>query len=126
MYIAWITALFATSASIIFIEILGKPVAPLCWFERMLMLGLFLLLTVGIFLKDKKVKYYALPFLLLGIPSAIFQQLVHWDVIHIVQKSCNTGIVCTTKYFEIFGFMTQATLCLTAFLIIAFCLWKKN
>lgn len=76
-YIAWFAAFGATLASICFIEILGNPAAPLCWFERMLMFGLLLTLTVGILKKDKNIKYYALPFIIFGIPSAAFQQLVH-------------------------------------------------
>lgn len=125
-YIAWTMALFATAASIFFIEIKGNPAAPLCWVERMLMLGLLLILTVGILKRDLSMKYYTIPFLLLGIPSALFQQLVHWNLINLPLVPCSAGFVCTTKFFELFGFITQATLCLTAFLVIAFCLIKVN
>ena len=120
-YIAWVTALLATLASIYFIEIVGRPAAPLCWIERTMMLALFLVFTVGIYRKDPGVKYYAYPFLLVGIPSATYQQLVHWDIIKLAPQPCAVGFVCTTKFFELFGFITQATLCLTALLIIAFC-----
>lgn len=123
-YIAWITALSATSASIYFIEIVGNPAAPLCWIERMLMLGLLLIFTVGIIKRDLNVKYYSLPFLILGIPSAVLQQLVHWNIINLPLVPCSSGFVCTTKFFELFGFITQATLCLTALLIIALCTYK--
>lgn len=126
LYFAWITALLASAASITFIEILNNPVAPLCWIERMLILGLLLLITVGIIRQDTTVKYYALPFLLLGIPSALYQQLVHWNVIAVTQESCSTGFVCTTKYFELFGFITQSTLCLAAFLLVALFLYKAK
>ncbi len=121
-YIAWFVAFAATLASIYFVEILGKPAASLCWFERMLMFGLLLTLTVGILKKDKNLKYYSLPFLLYGIPAAFFQQLVHWGIIDLSNQPCSVGMICTTKYFEVLGFATQATLCLTAFLIIALCL----
>lgn len=124
LYIAWVVALGATLASIYFIEISGNPAAALCWFERMLMFGLLLILTVGILRKDKNVKYYCLPFIIFGIPSATYQQLVHWGVINVANRSCTVSVICTTKFFELFGFITQATLCLTAFIIIALCLWK--
>lgn len=122
--IAWLTSLFASLASVYFIEILGNPSAALCWFERMLMFGLLLVLTVGIIEKDKKVYKYTIPFLLFGIPSALYQQLIHWNVIQVPIQPCGAGTLCTTKFFELFGFITQATLCLTAFLVIAFCMWK--
>ena len=123
LYIAWTTALAASFASIYFIEILGKPAASLCWFERMLMFGLLLVLTVGIYYKDQKVKYYCLPFLFFGIPSAAYQQLIHWNIIKMAEVPCSLGSICTVKYFELFGFITQATLCLSAFIVIAVCLW---
>ena len=124
LYIGWTTSLLASAASFYFIEILGKPAAPLCWFERMLMFGLLLIFTVGIIRRDHNLKYYAIPFLILGIPSAAFQQAVHWNIIKLPLLPCNVGIVCTTKFFELFGFITQATLCLTAFLVIALCLTR--
>ncbi len=123
-YAAWTTSLAASIASLYFIEIKGNPAAPLCWIERMLMLGLLLILTVGILKRDLNMKWYAVPFLLLGIPSAMFQQLVHWNIINLPIQPCSTGFICTTKFFNLFGFITQATLCLTAFLIITYCLTK--
>ncbi len=125
--LAWVMALVATGASIFFIEILGNPVATLCWVERMLIFGLLLLLTMGVIDRNFSVKRFGLPFLVVGIPASFFQQLVHLDIIKVAEESCTIGFICTAKYFELFGFITQATLCLTAFLVIAFCLYKiKN
>jgi disulfide bond formation protein DsbB len=123
---AWVMALFASLASIYFIEIQGNPAATLCWFERMLIFGILLLLTVGIIRQDINVKFYAIPFLLFGIPSALYQQLVHWNIINIESTSCSLSSVCTTKFFELFGFITQATLCLVAFLVVACCLYMMK
>jgi disulfide bond formation protein DsbB len=124
LYFAWITALSAVGASVYFIEISGNPAAFLCWFERMLIFGLLLLLTVGIIRRDTAVKFYSIPFLVLGILSSLYQQLVHWNFIKVPIQSCGESIVCTTKFFELFGFVTQATLCLSAFVLIALFLWK--
>jgi disulfide bond formation protein DsbB len=122
IFVAWGAALFAAAASVYFIEILGKPAAALCWFDRMLVLGLLLILTVGIFYKDYRARRYAVPFLILGIPSATYQQLVHWNIIHVAAATCSVSVVCTTKFFNLFGFITQATLCLSALVVIAICL----
>ncbi|CAG1020677.1 Disulfide bond formation protein C [Patescibacteria group bacterium] len=124
LLVAWGMSLFATLASIYFIEIQGNPAAALCWFERMLIFGVFLILTVGIFREDANVKFYAAPFVGFGIPSALYQQLVHWNVIQVDSISCSLSTVCTTKFFELFGFVTQATLCLLAFVVVAVCLYR--
>lgn len=126
VFVGWVMALFATSASVYFIEILGNPAAFLCWFERMLMFGLLLVLTVGIITKDKNVGKYTIPFLFFGIPSALYQQLVHWGIINLPVQPCGVGFACSTKFFELFGFITQATLCLTAFFVIGFCMYKAR
>jgi disulfide bond formation protein DsbB len=121
---AWGMSLFATLASIYFIEIQGNPAAALCWFERMLVFATLLVLSVGILRQDVNVKFYAAPLVAFGIPSALYQQLVHWGIVKIASATCSAGPVCTTKFFELFGFITQATLCLLAFVVVAVCLYK--
>jgi disulfide bond formation protein DsbB len=117
--VAWTMALLATAASVYFIEILHNPVATLCWVDRMLMFSLLLILTVGIFDHDRRVVRYTIPFLALGLPLSFYQQLVHWDIIHLNPQACSVSLVCTTKYFNLFGFISQATLCFVAFVVIA-------
>ncbi len=124
LYVAWVTAFLASCASVYFIEILHKPVATLCWVDRMLIFALLMITTVAIIDRDRRVRHYALPFLLIGLPASFYQQLVHWNIIHVTARSCNVSYVCTTKYFEFFGFITQATLCFAAFVIIAIAMWR--
>ena len=93
MWAAWGTALAASSASVYFIEILGKPAATLCWLDRMLMFGLFLILSTGIKRRDLGVWRYTVPFLAIGLPASFYQQLVHWDIIHVVPKTCSLSYV---------------------------------
>ncbi len=125
-YIAWATALMASAASVYFIEILHHPAASLCWLNRMLMFGVFLILCVGAVTRDHGVWRYITPFVSIGLPVAFFQQLVHWNVIHIAPKVCSVSVVCTTKFFNLFGFISQATLCLAAFTILAICVWRLS
>lgn len=122
LWVAWATSLLAVAASIYFIEILGKPAASLCWVNRMLMFGVLLILSTGIIRSDREVWRYTVPFLAVGLPVSFFQQLVHWNIIHVTPKACSLSYVCTTKFFNLFGFISQATLCLTAFTVVAVCM----
>ena len=127
LWVAWATSLAACAASFYFIEIQGKPSASLCWLERMLLFGLLLVFSVALWTRDRFVWRYAVPFVMFGLPAAAYQQLVHWNVVHAGGTSCSAGggaIVCTTKYFELLGFITQATLCLAAYVVVAVCMWK--
>lgn len=124
LLVAWVMALFATMASVYFIEIVGNPAATLCWFERMLVFSLLLVLSVGIIKKDLNVRFYSLPMIVLGAISATYQQLLHWGLFESGSGVCLTSFACSTKFFELFGFITQATLCLTAFVVVGVCLMK--
>ncbi|MCC7304446.1 disulfide bond formation protein B [bacterium] len=122
-------SLLASLASVYFFEIQGNPIATLCWIQRMLIFGVFLVTTIDVIKRDTNSKFYALPFVLIGVPLAVYQQLVHWDIIKVNSISCATGFVCSTKFFNFFGFISQATLCLTAFVVVAICLkslWSKK
>ena len=125
-YVAWVTALLASATSIYFIEILHKPVATLCWVDRMFIFSLLLIFTSGIIYRDRMVWRYTIPILLIGLPVSFFQQLVHWDLIHLTPAACSVSVVCTTKYFDLFGFISQATLCFVAFVIVAVCSWRLS
>ena len=124
LWAAWSAALLASVASVYFIEILHKPAATLCWVDRMLIFGLLLITSVAIWTRDRGIWRYAVPFLAIGLPASFYQQLVHWGVIAVAPKACSVSYVCTTKYFELFGFITQATLCFAAFGVVAVCMWR--
>lgn len=119
MWIGWGMSLAAFGASVYFFEILGYQASSLCWLNRLLMLSLFLILSTALVRRDTGVWRYAVPFLLIGLPVALFQQLVHWNVIPLGIQQCGTSFVCTTKFFDWFGVISQATLCLVAFVVVA-------
>lgn len=119
MWVAAGMSLAAFGASVYFFEILGYQASSLCWLNRMLMLSLFLVVGTGIARRDTGVWRYTVPFLAIGLPVALFQQLVHWNVIDLGIQQCGASFVCTTKFFNLFGLISQATLCLVAFIVVA-------
>lgn len=122
LYIAFIQALFATLGSLFFSEILKFPPCVLCWYQRILMYPLVIILAVGILRKDKGVYIYVLPFSILGIIIAIYHNLLYYKIIPESQAPCLLGVSCTTKFIEYFGFITIPFLSLLAFLIITLCM----
>ncbi len=119
MWVGAAMSLAAFGASVYFFEIVGYQASSLCWLNRMLMLSLFLTIGTGIVRRDTGAWRYTVPFLVIGLPVALFQQLVHWNVIPLGIQQCGTSFVCTTKFFNLFGFISQATLCLVAFVVVA-------
>lgn len=82
------------------------------------MYPLIAILTVGIILKDKNLPLYVLPLSIFGMIVAFYQNLLNWGIVPEKIGPCQIGVSCTTKYINLFGFVTIPLLSLTAFILI--------
>lgn len=108
----------ALSGSLFFSEMLKMPPCLLCWYQRICMYPLVLIVGAGIFLKDKKVYWYSLPITIIGWIIALYHNLLYWKILPESIAPCEAGVSCTTKYIEWFGFVTIPLLSLMAFTLI--------
>ena len=118
LYLAWFVALVALCGSLFFSNVLGYPPCVLCWYQRILMYPLVLILGVGIVYKDAKVYRYVLPSAIVGWCISVFHNLLYWKIIPDALAPCKTGVSCTTHFIEWFGFVTIPFLAFTAFTLI--------
>ena len=118
LYVAWLQATVATLGSLFFSEVMKFPPCTLCWYQRIAMYPLVVILLVGMFRKDPKVYLYALPLGITGLIIAVYHNLLYYKLIPESIQPCALGISCTTKFIEWFGFITIPFLSLTAFLVI--------
>src|SRR3989344_5573951 len=72
LYIAWTQAFIAMAGSLFFSEVMKFPPCVLCWYQRICMYPLVVILTVGILRGDKKVYLYVLPLSISGLIIAIY------------------------------------------------------
>jgi len=121
-YVAWVIALLSTVGSLFFSEVMNFPPCALCWYQRIAIYPLVLIIGVGIILRDERMKYYALPLCLCGLALAVYHNLLYYGVIPDTVAPCSQGISCTETQIEWFGFVTIPLLSLAAFVIIALCL----
>ncbi|MCR4326523.1 MAG: disulfide oxidoreductase [Candidatus Roizmanbacteria bacterium] len=127
LYIAWIQALIGMAGSLIFSNVLGYPPCVLCWYQRIFLYPLVIILAVGITRKDENIKWYALPLSIIGLLIALYHNLLYYELIPESVTPCAQGISCTTEFIEWFGFMTIPFLSLMAFSIITCCLiWYQK
>jgi disulfide bond formation protein DsbB len=118
LYIAWATALLAVLGSLYFQYVLNLPPCVLCWYQRIAMYPLVLVIGVGIVKKDKNFLYSALPLSIIGGLIALYHNLLYYKILPESAAPCSTGISCTTKLVEYFGFVTIPLLSLLAFIVI--------
>ena len=121
-YLAWVVALIATIGSLFFSEVMQLPPCVLCWYQRIAMYPLVLIIGVGIVLRDGRMKYYALPLCLVGLGISIYHNLLYYGIIPESIAPCTQGISCTSRQIEWFGFITIPLMALAAFIGLSVCL----
>ena len=117
-YIAWATAFAATLGSLYFSEVLKFPPCVLCWYQRICVYPLVIVLLVGILKKERDLALYVLPLSIIGMIISIYQNLLYYNILPESAAPCITGVSCTTKFIEYFGFLTIPLLSLIALTII--------
>ncbi len=118
LYIAWAQALLATTGSLYYSEILRVVPCLLCWYQRIFMYPLVIIIAVGILRKDKNLPYYVLPMSLAGGTIALYHYLLQFGVIPESSVPCIAGVSCASRYIEYFGFVTIPFLSLVSFVIV--------
>ncbi|MGG3800491.1 disulfide oxidoreductase [Metabacillus fastidiosus] len=118
LFIAWTASFIATLGSLFFSEILKYIPCELCWYQRIFMYPLVIILGLAIFKKDYKIASYS------AVLSAVggLISLYHYGIQKIpflTQSAISCGAVsCTGQYINWLGFITIPFLALTAFSII--------
>jgi disulfide bond formation protein DsbB len=118
VYLAWVMALVATLGSLFFSEVLKYPPCTLCWYQRIFLYPLVLLLPVGILLRDRQVVRYALPLVVVGLAIAGYHNLLYYGVIPEDIMPCTGGVSCTQRQISWLGFIGIPLLGLGAFVLI--------
>ncbi len=121
-YAAWVITLLATVGSLFFSEVMGLPPCVLCWYQRIAMYPLVLIIATGIVKRDARMKAYALPLCLAGLGLAVYHNLLYYGVIPQTLAPCAEGASCTEKQIEWFGFVTIPLMGLASFVAVALCL----
>ncbi len=122
LYIAWIQSLVAVFGSLYFSEIVHFPPCILCWYQRIFMYPLAIIIPIGIVKKDKKIYQYVLPLAIVGSIFGFYHNLLYYGIVPESLAPCVAGVSCTTKFIEFFGFITIPFLSLSAFLVIIACM----
>ena len=118
MQLALVIALVSTAGSLYFSEIMKLPPCALCWYQRIFMYPLVVIISVGVWKKDKNLPYFILPLSIIGILISFYQNLLYYNIIPESTSPCILGISCTTRQIEWFGFITIPLMSLTAFITI--------
>lgn len=118
LFACWLLASTATLGSLFFSEAMGIEPCSLCWYQRIFMYPLVVILLVGMFPLDSRVVNYALPFAVTGWCVSVFHYLLYSGYIPEGIQPCGAGVSCTEISLELLGFITIPMLSILSFTMI--------
>jgi len=116
IWLAWIVALTATVGSLIYSEVIHFEPCRLCWFQRIAMYPMAVVLLVGAIRREYQVKYYALPLSVAGLAISIYHYLM--EVFPSLEGGSCGVVSCSARLVEIFGFISIPFMAGAGFMVI--------
>lgn len=124
IFISWLIATASTLGSLFFSEIMDLVPCVLCWYQRIFIFPLAIILFVGQHPLDLKVVRYALPVAIIGLLFTIYHCLLFFGFIPENLQPCSQGISCADDSMVLFNFLPIPLLSLAAFSAIIILLFK--
>lgn len=118
IWLAWAVAAVATVGSLIYSEVIHFVPCRLCWFQRIAMYPLAVILLVGAIRRESVVKFYALPLALIGLAVSIYHNLVQFFP-SMEGGSCDPLNPCSARSIAVFGFMDLPFMAGAGFIVIS-------
>ena len=118
LYIAWAVALTSMIGSLFFSEVMQLPPCVLCWYQRIAMYPLVVIIGVAIIARNASVKMYALPLAAAGVVISIYHNLIYYGFVPESLTPCAEGVPCNAVQLELLGFVTIPLMGLAASIVI--------
>lgn len=123
LLIAFVVALGSTVFSILYSEFIGFAACVLCWYQRIFMYPLVILLGLALYRKDKGIIDYALVLAAAGSIVSLYHNYIYYGGSSILPCDALGGVSCAQRYVFEFGYITIPLMSLTAFVLIIFSLF---
>jgi disulfide bond formation protein DsbB len=114
LWLAFSVAAVAMAGSLWFSESQNLVPCKLCWYQRIAMFSLAVILLVGAIRRDLAVRWYAVPLAGIGIVISTYHYLLEWNP-QWEGTSCDIAAPCSTPYFREFDFVSLALMALCGF-----------
>ena len=123
IFIAWFVVTIATAGSLFFSEVMEVPICELCWYQRVAMYPLVLILALSLFPYDPRVVRVAGALTAMGWLIALFQVFLVAGIIPEKIRPCVQGIPCSETHITLLGFLNIPTLSLLTFSLVGILLF---
>ena len=129
LYAAWLIALLSTLSALFIGEVMGQAPCVLCWYQRIFMFPLAIVLGIGCFRSDSRAWIYALPLAGAGGAVAAYHSLLYGGLVPERVQPCGAGPSCSDAAMTVLGGLPLPYLSFFAFAAITLLLvrlWRKS
>jgi len=124
-WIVFLIALVSMLGSLYYSEIVGYAPCSLCWYQRIAMYPLVMIMGIAAARRDTRIRVYALPLMVIGSILAIYQYIISY-IPNAEILGCSLDVSCTERYIWEFGFVDFPLMSFIGFsLMIALMLWTS-
>ncbi len=116
--LALVVSVTAMAGSLYYSEHMGYVPCKLCWYQRICMYSLAVILTVATIRRDRGVRFYAVPLAGIGAVVAAYHSWVQAYPPDGGTSFCTTDASCTARYVWEFGFVSLPFMALCGFLFV--------
>ena len=118
LFTAWLIACVSTLGALFFSEVMLRTPCVLCWYQRIFMFPLAIILGIAVFAEDRRGALYALPFAVGGVTLAGYHTALVAGWVPQWWIPCGSGPSCSQQALVIFDDIQLPWLSLAAFVAI--------
>lgn len=118
LLVAWLIATVSVSGSLYYSEVAGFIPCDLCWWQRIAMYPLVVVLGLAVRAGDRSVRRYVLPVALAGGGVSLYHSVLQ-RYPTLFGSSCSFDAPCTGIWVDTFGFVTIPFMAMGGFVAIA-------
>jgi len=115
IWLAWLVAAVSMFGSLYFSESKGLEPCHLCWYQRIAMYSLAVVLLVGAIRRDHHVRWYAVPLAAIGLVISIYHRLIEAHPSWEGSGVCSVAQPCSSPYFHVYDIFTLAMMAMCGF-----------
>jgi len=117
LWIAFLVAATCMLGSLYFSEVANFIPCNLCWYQRIAMYPLAVILLVAAIRGDRGVRWYVVPLAAIGALTSTYHYLVEWHP-SLEGDVCGVGPDCSAVWFRELGFVSLSFMALCGFVAV--------
>ncbi len=111
----FLIALTSMFGSLFFSEVMKLPPCNLCWYQRIFIYPVVLIILSGFYINSQDTNKFITPFVVVGLVFSVYHNLIYYKFIQVIIP-CSETAPCTAQQLNYWGFITIPLLSLSAFI----------